>query len=70
MSVIIAKIGKEENISYLKKILNVFTKDIKVMSDEEYRDTKFAELIEEAKNSDVASEEKVKREFKKRGIKY
>ena len=70
MSVIIARVGKQENISYLKKILNVFTSDIKVMSDEEYRDSRFAELIEEAKKSGIASEEKTKKEFKKRGLKF
>lgn len=70
MSVIIARVGKQENISYLKKILNVFTSDIKVMSDEEYRDSRFAELIEEGKKSGRATEEKTKKEFKKRGLKY
>ena len=70
MSVIIARVGKNENISYLKKIINVFTSDIKVMSDEEYRDSRFAELIDEAKRSEVATDTKTKKEFKKRGLKF
>ena len=70
MSVIIARIEKQKNISYLKKILNVFTSEVKVMSDEKYRDSRFAELIEEAKDSVIVSEEKIKKEFKKRGLSY
>jgi len=70
MSVIIAKIKDEGVVSNLRKILNIFTREVRVMSDEEYRDTKFAELIEEGKSSEIVSEETVKKEFKKRGLKY
>ena len=68
MSVIIVKIKNEKNLSIIKQILNVFSKDISIMDDEEYRDSKFAELMEEGRKSAIASENETKLEFKKRGF--
>ena len=41
----------------------------KVRSEEEHRDSKFSELIDEAKKSGIASDKKSKKEFAKRGLK-
>ena len=70
MSILVIKVKNEENVSLLKRIIGVFREKVDVLSDEEYRDSQFAMLIEEAKNSDVVPEETVRKEFKKRGIKY
>jgi len=70
MSILVVKVKNEENVSLLKRIISAFKEKVDVLSDEEYRDSKFAELIDEAKDSEVVSEETVKKEFKKRGIKY
>ena len=70
MSILVVKIKHEENVSLLKRIISAFREKVDVLSDEEYLDSKFAELIEDVKDSDVVPEETVKKEFKKRGIKY
>ena len=70
MSVLVIKIKNEENVSLLKRIIGVFREKVDVLSDEEYRDSQFAMLIDEAKDSGVPPEETVRKEFKKRGIKY
>lgn len=54
----------------LKRVIGVFKEKATVLSDEEYRDSQFASLIEEARDSEVVSEENVKKEFRKRGITY
>ena len=40
------------------------------MSEEKNRDSKFSELIDEAKKSQSASDKKIKEEFKRRGLKF
>lgn len=70
MSILVVKIKNEENLSLLKRIIGAFKEKADVLSDEEYRDSKFAELIDEAKDSEVVPEETVKKEFKKHGITY
>ena len=70
MSILVVKVKHEENISLLKRIISAFKEKVDVLSDEEYRDSQFARLIEEAKDSEIVPEETVRKEFKKRGIKY
>ena len=69
MSVLVIKVKNERNVSMLRQVIGVFKEKVKVLTDEEYRDSQFAALIEEVKDSEVVSEESVKKEFKKRGIK-
>jgi len=68
MSVIIVKIKNESILTTVKKILTIFSKDIVIINNEEYRDSKFAGLLEEGRKSKIVSEEETKQEFKKRGI--
>lgn len=68
MSVIIAKINDESILTTVKQILNIFSKDIAVLNNEEYRDLKFAELLDEGRKTPTLSAEETKKEFKKRGI--
>ena len=70
MSVLVIRIKNEQNISMLKQIIGVFKEKVSVLSDEEYRDSQFAALIEEEKDSEVVPEETIKKEFSKHGIKY
>ena len=70
MSVLAIKVKNEQNISMLRQMIGIFKEKVSVLSDEEYRDSQFAALIEEVQDSEVVSEESVKKEFKKREIKY
>ena len=70
MSVIIVKIKNKNVINTVKKILNVFSNDIAVMNDDEYRDANFSGLLKEGRKSKIASEQETKEEFKKRGITF
>ncbi|OFY66950.1 MAG: hypothetical protein A3H98_14475 [Bacteroidetes bacterium RIFCSPLOWO2_02_FULL_36_8] len=55
MSVIIAKIQNKSILNTVKQILSVFTKDISVMNNEEYRDSKLSELLDEGRKSRIVS---------------
>jgi hypothetical protein len=70
MSILVIKVKNEQNVSMLKRIISVFKEKVNVLSDEEYRDSQFAALIEEANDSEVVPEETIKKEFKKHGITY
>ena len=70
MSVLIIKVKNEQNVSVLKQMIGVFKEKVSVLSDEEYRDSQFASLIEEEKDSAVVPEETIRKEFKKRGLTY
>lgn len=70
MSVLVIKVKNEQNLSMLRQVIGAFKEKVSVLSDEEYRDSQFAALIEEVKDSEVVPEETVKKEFRKRGIKY
>ena len=70
MSVIILKIKNKNDINTVKKILNVFSNDIAVMNDDEYRDANFAGLLKEGRKSRILSEQETKAEFKKRGVTF
>lgn len=70
MSVLVIKVKNEQNLSMLRQLIRVFKEKASILTDEEYRDSQFARLIEEAKDSEVVPEETVKKEFKKRGIAY
>ena len=68
MSVVVVKIKNEENTSLLKKFINTLHEKAKVLSNEEYRDSMFAKLLEEGRKSRVLSQSEAKKELKKRGI--
>ena len=70
MSVIIAKIKNESTISTLKQILNIFSKEVTIMSDEEYKDKTASDLMDEGLKTKLLSEEETRKEFKKRGVIY
>lgn len=70
MSILVIKVKNERNVSMLKQMISVFKEKVRVLSDEEYRDSHFAALIDDVKNSEAVPEETVKKEFKKRGITY
>ena len=70
MSILVIKVKNERNLSMLRQMIGVFKEKSSVLSDEEYRDSQFAALIDEAKDSQVVPEETIKKEFRKRGIKY
>jgi len=70
MSVLVIKVRNEQNVTMLRRMVGVFKEKASVLTDEEYRDSQFAALIEEAKDSEVLSEETVKKEFRKRGLTY
>ena len=68
MSVFVVQIKNEENTSLLKKFINILHEKAKVLSDEEYRDSMFAKLLEEGRKSKLLSDSEAKKELKKRGI--
>jgi len=68
MSVIIAKIDNEKSLSTLKQILNIFSKKVKIISNESYLDSKLAELSDEGMKSRTLSKDEARKELKKRGI--
>ena len=70
MSVIIAKIKNESTISTLKQILHIFSKEVTIMSDEEYRDKVASDLMDKGLKTKLLSEEETRQEFKKRGVTY
>ena len=68
MSVLVIKIANEENTSLLKKFIGILHEKAKVLTDEEYRDSMFAKLLEEGRKSKALSSSEAKKELKKRGI--
>ena len=70
MSILVIKVKNEQNVLTLSRVINAFKEKVNVLTDEEYRDSQFAALLEEAKDSKAVPEEIVKKEFKKRGITY
>ena len=68
MSVFVVQIKNEENTSLLKKFIGILHEKAKVLSDEEYRDSMFAKLLEEGRKSKLLSYSEAKKELKKRGI--
>ena len=69
MSYFIIEIKESESISALKRILKkFFSGKVQVLSNEEYRDSKFAELLDEGLKTKQLSEKETIAEFKKRGI--
>ena len=68
MSVVVVKIKNEGNISLLKKFIGILDEKAKVLSDEEYRDSMFAKLLDEGRKSRVLSSAEAKKALKKRGI--
>jgi hypothetical protein len=68
MSVVVIKIKNEENTSLLKKYLKFLHEKAEVISDEEYRDSMFAELLKEGRKSKLLSPSQANKELKKRGI--
>jgi hypothetical protein len=70
MSILVIKVKNEQNVPMLRQMIGVFKEKVSLLTDEEYRNSQFAALIEEAKDSEMVPEETVKKEFKKRGITY
>ena len=71
MSVLVIKIKDKGKTPELKKfIASIFGEKADVLSDEEYRDSKLAELLEEGMKSESLSAEETRKEFKKRGVNY
>ena len=68
MSVLVIKIRNEENTSLLKKFIGILHEKAKVLTDEEYRDSMFAKLLEEGRKSKLLSSSEAKKELTKRGI--
>ena len=68
MNVLVVKVQNENNIPLLKKLIGIFKEKISVLSEEEYLDSKFAELLEEGLKTTTLSEKEAKKEFRKRGI--
>lgn len=69
MSVIIARIKNEENISLLKKFIGILNEKAEVLTDEEYRDSLFSKLLEEGRKSKLLSSTEAVKALKKHGIK-
>jgi hypothetical protein len=71
MSVLVIKIKDNSKISDFKKVIaGIFGEKANVLTDEEYRDSKLAELLEEGLKSDSLSPAETRKEFKKRGVNY
>ena len=71
MSVLVIKIKDEGKTPQLKKfIASIFGEKANVLTDEEYRDSKLAELLEEGLKSESLSAKETRKEFKKRGVNY
>jgi len=71
MSIALIKIKKQE-IPIFKKIVAAFT-DAKmriITNENDYQEELMAKLIEEGLSSEIASEETIKKEFKKHGVTY
>lgn len=71
MSVLVIKIKDEGKTTQLKKfIASIFGEKANILTDEEYRDSKLAELLEEGLKSESLSAKETRKEFKKRGVNY
>jgi hypothetical protein len=71
MSVLVIKIKDNSKISEFKKaVAEIFGAKANVLTDEEYRDSKLAELLEEGLKSDSLTASETRKEFKKRGVSY
>lgn len=68
MSVVVVKIKKKENTSLLKKLVAALNEKADVLSDEEYRDSRFSVLMESGRKSKLLSIAEGKKELKKRGV--
>ena len=69
MSVIVIKVHEKDNVSILKKFANhVLGEKAVVLSDEEYRDSKFLQLMAEGRKTGTLTDAEAKKELKKRGI--
>jgi len=68
MSILVIKIKDEKNTSLLKKFIGSLHEKAQVLTDEEYRDSAFAGLIEEGRKTKTLSVTQAKKELKKRGI--
>ena len=68
MSILVIKIKDEKNTSLLKKFIGSLHEKAQVLTDEEYRDSAFADLLEEGRKSKTLSAAQAKKELKKRGI--
>ena len=68
MSVVVVKIKNEKNTSLLKKLIALFHEKAHVLSDEEYRDSMFSNLMDEGRKSKLLTDAEAKKELKKRGI--
>jgi len=67
MSVVV-KIKKKENTSLLKKLAAALNEKADVLSDDEYRDSRFSALMESGRKSKLLSAGEAKKELKKRGV--
>jgi hypothetical protein len=71
MSVLVIKIKDEGKAPQLKKfIASIFGAKADILTDEEYRDSQLAELLEEGLKSESLSAKETRKEFKKRGVNY
>ncbi|HTB31989.1 MAG TPA: hypothetical protein VK808_08195 [Bacteroidia bacterium] len=68
MSVVVVKMKNEKNTSLLKKFIAILHEKAEILSDEDYRDSMFAKLLEEGRKSKTLSPAQAKKELKKRGI--
>ena len=70
MSVLLIKIKDEGNLNPLKKLIrSLFGEKATVLTDEEYRDSKYLQLMAEGRKTGTLSDDEAKKELKKRGIK-
>ena len=70
MSILVIKVKEEGNVSPMKKFIKkIFGEKVIVLSDEEYRDSKFLQMMAEGRGTGTLTDEEAKKELKKRGIK-
>lgn len=70
MSVMVVKIRNKGNASVLKKIVSALNEKPRFLSDEEFRDSMFSNLLKEGRKSKLLSNTQAKLELNKRGISF
>jgi hypothetical protein len=70
MSVLVIKIKDKGKINPLRKLVkSLYGQSAYVLTDEEYRDSKFLQLMAEGRKTGTLSDAEAKKALKKRGIK-
>jgi hypothetical protein len=69
MSIVIARIRKKEHVALLKKFIGILNEKAEVVSEDDYRDAFFSQLLSEGRKTKLLTAAETEKALKKHGIK-